>query len=390
MKVRDVFHIRLKGIELQAEQIIDPSLKNRPVAILSSHGLNGTIISLSPEAEEEGLLKGMKLSTIRKINHGVRLLPYNKSLYTKINQYIYKIVSSFTPVVEPHNMGEFFLDMNGMRYLKGDVQNNAFSILKSIKQKSNILGQVGISQNKLVSQTITSVVLDKIHEVKNGYEAQFLSNLNPTVLPILSEEKVNRIIQFLLIKKIENIQSMMLYKNEFKILFGIHSNQLEKESQGKDYCPVRPIQKKESILRQTILPEDTNNNDILKGLVKDLAEQIAFQLRKKWRIANKCKVEIHYSDGYLSKRIGKITNLDDFSVFQDCYILFQQANKRRNRIRAILIQVSHFSMYNQQVTMFETRSDKAIILSKVLESIRIKYGFNSIQTANIFQALGTI
>ena len=124
--------------------------------------------------------------------------------------------------------------------------------------------------------------------------------------------------------------------------------------------------------------------------MKDLAEQIAFQLRKKWRIANKCKVEIHYSDGYLSKRIGKITNLDDFSVFQDCYILFQQANKRRNRIRAILIQVSHFSMYNQQVTMFETRSDKAIILSKVLESIRIKYGFNSIQTANIFQALGTI
>ena len=88
MNERDVFHIRLKGIELQAEQIIDPSLKKRPVAILSSHCPNGTIISLSPEAEEEGLLKGMKVSTIRKINHGVRLLPYNKSLYTKINHYI--------------------------------------------------------------------------------------------------------------------------------------------------------------------------------------------------------------------------------------------------------------------------------------------------------------
>ena len=82
MKVRDVFHIRLKDLELQAERIIDSSIKNRPVAILSSHSPNGTIISLSPEAEEEGLLKGMNLSTIRKVNHGVRLLPYNKSLYT--------------------------------------------------------------------------------------------------------------------------------------------------------------------------------------------------------------------------------------------------------------------------------------------------------------------
>jgi len=390
MKVKDVFHIRLKGIELQAEQIIDPSLKKRPVAILSSHCPNGTIISLSPEAEEEGLLKGMKLSTIRRVSHGVRLLPYNKSLYTKINHYIYKIVSSFTPIVEPNNMGEFFLDMNGMRYLKGNIQNNASSVLKAIKEKSNIFGQVGISQNKLVSRTITSVVLDKIHEVKSGGEAEFFSNLDPTVLPILSEEKVNRIIQFLLIKKIKNIQSMIRYRNEFQILFGIHSKQLEKESHGKDYCPVRPIQKQESILRQTILPEDTNNNDILKGLVKDLAEQIAFELRKIWKIANKCKVEIHYSDGYLSKKIGKIIDLDDFSVFQNCYILFQQANKRRNRIRAILIQVSHFSLYNQQVTIFQTRGGKNMGLSKAVEIIRLKYGVDSIQTANIFQALGKI
>lgn len=390
MKVRDVFHIRLKDLELQAERIIDSSIKNRPVAILSSHSPNGTIISLSPEAEEEGLLKGMNLSTIRKVNHGVRLLPYNKSLYTKINHYIYKIVSSFTPVVEPNNMGEFFLDMNGMNYLKGDVQNNAFSILKSIKEKSNIFGQIGISQNKLVSQTITSVVLDKIHEVRIGYEANFFSNLDPTILPILSEEKVNRIIQFLLIKKIKNIQSMIRYKNEFKILFGVHSDQLEKESHGKDSCPVRPVQKQQSVLRQIVLPEDTNNNDILKGIVKNLAEQIAFKLREKWRIANKCKVEIHYSDGYLSKRIGKIKDLDDFSVFQTCYILFQKANKRRNRIRAILIQASHFKPYNEQITIFKTRADKNMGLSKVVEKIRLKHGFDSIQTANIFQALGKI
>ena len=53
MIARDVFHIRLKELELQAERIMDPTLKTRPVAIISSPHPNGIIVSLSPEAAEE-------------------------------------------------------------------------------------------------------------------------------------------------------------------------------------------------------------------------------------------------------------------------------------------------------------------------------------------------
>ena len=71
-------------------------------------------------------------------------------------------------------------------------------------------------------------------------------------------------------------------------------------------------------------------------------------------------------------------------------MLFQKANKRRNRIRAILIQVSHFTLYNEQITIFKTESEKSMVLSKTIEKIRLKYGFDSIQTANIFKILGKI
>ena len=47
---RDVFHIRLKNIELQAERLIDPYLKTRPIAIISSSHQNGSILCLSDEA----------------------------------------------------------------------------------------------------------------------------------------------------------------------------------------------------------------------------------------------------------------------------------------------------------------------------------------------------
>ena len=43
----EVFYLNLDSIELQAERTVDPTLKTRPVAIISSTDSNGTIISLS-------------------------------------------------------------------------------------------------------------------------------------------------------------------------------------------------------------------------------------------------------------------------------------------------------------------------------------------------------
>ena len=183
MIARDVFHIRLKELELQAERIMDPGLKTRPVAIISSSQPNGTIVSLSPEAEEDGLFHGMKVSVVRKMNHGVQLLPYNRSLYARINRYIYQTVSDFTPTVEPEGSDGFYLDMKGMRAIRGHMQNTGMSIVQRIREQTNISGMVGISVNKLVSRIVTSVVPEIIHEVQGGEEAQFLSPLKPPVLP---------------------------------------------------------------------------------------------------------------------------------------------------------------------------------------------------------------
>ena len=46
----EVFYLNLDSIELQAERTVDPTLKTRPIAIISSADSSGTIISLSNEA----------------------------------------------------------------------------------------------------------------------------------------------------------------------------------------------------------------------------------------------------------------------------------------------------------------------------------------------------
>ena len=51
MILKDVFYIRLKEMELQAERIMDPRLKTRSVAIISSSHSNDSVVSLSPDAQ---------------------------------------------------------------------------------------------------------------------------------------------------------------------------------------------------------------------------------------------------------------------------------------------------------------------------------------------------
>ena len=70
----DVFHLRLSNLEIQAERILDPSIKGRSLAVISSHNPDGIILSLSKEALSEGLKKGMRVLKARKMSASTLLL----------------------------------------------------------------------------------------------------------------------------------------------------------------------------------------------------------------------------------------------------------------------------------------------------------------------------
>jgi len=385
-----VFHIRLRHFELQAERMMDPSLRTRPIAVLSSQNQNGTIVSLSSEAEEEGLYAGMKVSIARHMSHGVQMLPYNQSLYQRLNQYVYQTVSSFTPVVEPEGYGRYYLDMNGMKSVYQNFQNTGLTIVRHITEKTRLTGVVGISPNKLISQISTSVIPESIHEVNYGDEANFLSPLHAPVLPSVQEVSVKKMLHFLFIQQIGHIQDMIQFPDVFRNLFGLNAVRLSMEARGKDTSVVSPPLLRNHILEQTVVPNDTNDDNTLQALVKNLAEQIAFKLRQRNEIAKKVKLEVHYTDGLQSARTGALKAIDDISVIRQCQRLFEKANSRRNRIRSLLLDASSFSPYSEQACLFQTQESRNMALSRAIETVRKKYGVSSLQTANVFHAMAQV
>ena len=385
----DVFHLRLSNLEIQAERILDSSIKGRPLAVISSHNPDGIILSLSKEGLSEGLRKGMRVLKARKMSASTLLLPYNVHLYRRLYKYIYKSLSKFTPIVEPYKLGQFFLDMGGMNSIYGNNQDAGSSIIKTIREETNVFSVIGISRNKLVSKIITAINPEPIYKIEVGGEAQFLAPLDPSFLPSTHIKYVNSIIRFLMIKKIKDIQSIANNYKYFQALFGIHATSLENESKGAYSSCIKPSILSDNMLVQKVLSVDSNDSNILHAALRALSDDLSLRLKKRKQVANKVILEIHYSDGYSANRIGSLKFNDSQYVFNTCFKIFNKLNKRRNRVRSVLINASHFQSYLQQEYLFSSKESSVIKISKVVDAIRSKYGLQSIQYANILRAQKT-
>lgn len=375
-----IYHIRLEDFELQVERILDSSLRTRAIAIISSHHQNGTVVALSPEARAEGLHRGLKVSVARRMSHSVRLLPYNAALYAKVHRYLYQTVAGYTPLAEPTAFGQYYLDMGGMQNIYRDAVQAGYRISKAIYDRLNLESQIGISTNKLVSRISTAVVPERVYRVAQGNEARFLAPLPSQILPAAGEKQVGRIVKFLFLYQVKNIQDIVAQPEAGSMLFGGHYRQLAREAYGRDNSAVQPPQLQDHIVKQTVLQEDTNDDDLLIAAVRHLAEQLAYALRRRGRIAQSIRLEIHYTDGFKNARKGAVRYNDDKTVIAEAVTLFSRANYRRNRIRSILLDATNFRVVNRQLELFRDRRQDT--LSLTLDGIRDRYGFGSICSAS--------
>ena len=378
---RSVFHVRLQNFEVQAERILDASLRTRPIAVISSHHQNGTIIALSTEAEAEGLCQGMKVSLARKIGHSALLMPYNSTLYARMHHYVTRIVTNHSPLVEPTVFGQYYLDMSGMEAIHRSRTQAGYHISNDIHGKAGLAGQIGISTNKLVSHIATIVTPEKIHKVNGGDESKFLAPLTAEVLPTVREQSVQKLVRFLHLKEVQHIQNIVTNETASLVLFRKYHVQLAREAWGKDTSMVTPPTQKDHIVEQVILKQDTNDETQLRAATKHLAEQVAFRLRYKQQVAQSITVAVHYIDGYQFDKTDTTTQNDNHTISTLCLDLLQRANRRRTRIRAVVIDATDMKPIANQLMLFKNNGVNNRALSSAMDTVRTKYGFDSIQSA---------
>jgi DNA polymerase V len=95
------------------EKLFNPSLKDRPVVVLSNN--DGCVVARSAEVKALGIPMGVPWFKIQEEAKRYRIVAFssNYALYADMSNRVVEILSSFSPNIEVYSIDESFLDLSG-------------------------------------------------------------------------------------------------------------------------------------------------------------------------------------------------------------------------------------------------------------------------------------
>lgn len=159
------------------ERVFNPSLRHKPVAILSNN--DGCVIARSDEAKALGLPMGapaFKYEAFFK-EHNVQVFSSNYPLYGDMSSRVMSILKQFTPDVEVYSIDEAFLQFRGFDGITQNSQNTerfdfkeyGDQIRKRILKWTGIPTCVGVAPTKALSKVANKIARKFPEQTKGVY-----------------------------------------------------------------------------------------------------------------------------------------------------------------------------------------------------------------------------
>src|SRR5436190_23022876 len=109
-----ILHADLDAFYASVEQLLDPSLRGRPVAVGG-----GVVLAASYEARAFGVRSGMPGRRARELCPGIMFVGGHFSEYQRLGDAAIDVLRDYTPEVERISIDESFADVAGSRHLFG-------------------------------------------------------------------------------------------------------------------------------------------------------------------------------------------------------------------------------------------------------------------------------
>jgi len=384
---RHILHLRVDGFPVAVERLRDASLRNRPVVICARHSPRSLIFSASPEARKEGIREGLPLTKALRRCRGLVVCPPDEDMYRKASGEISRVLEGYSPLVESGHWGRFYVDMTGTRRIFGDVQDSAFSIRSGVRDSVGLEGTLGIGSNKLVSGVAARVVETHgdLYAVPSGSEASFLAPLRVRMLPAVRVRKDRTMLEEFNIRIVRQLASLSIL--QLTSVFGKRGVLLHRQALGIDESPVRPPASKPFVLEEKTLDEDTNDDDVLLGVLFGMMERACRRMRAKGGRPHTIWLHIRYTDGMDTTRSLRLRNpvITDPLLYQKLEPLYLKTNFRRQRVRYMSLTFTDLVRPPAQMALFETPAhfEREEALVSALDKIRTRYSGDIVQWGRV-------
>lgn len=380
---RQIIHVDMDAFYASVEQRDDPSLQGRPVVVGGKPDSRGVVSTASYEARKAGIHSAMPLAEAYRRCPQAVFLPVNGKKYRQVSQEIRKIFLTYTPLVEPISLDEAFLDVTASIRLFGSATEIARMIKERIKNELNLIASVGVANNKFLAKLASDLEKPNGFVVVNPDQVQeFLDPLSVERIWGVGDKMAERLHGL----NIHTIRELRRIEQEYLIhLFGTWGNRVYALARGIDDRPVESEKEAKSIGRETTFDIDLADREVLATILLELACDIGQSLRKEQLKGKTVTLKVRYSDFRTISRshtLNKATNLEDV-IYQEACQLFQEVSLKQ-AIRLIGITLHHLIRQDEvQLTLFDEPEEERERLVKVIDSIKEKYGDNSITRARL-------
>lgn len=164
---------------VSCERAFRPSLKNRPVVVLSNN--DGCAIARSNEAKALGIRMGAPWFECRQLaeEHGVVALSANFVLYGDMSDRMMSVAAGLGPGQEIYSIDESFIDMAGV---PGDITERARRVRERILQWTGIPTGIGIAATKTLAK-LANYVAKSADRKPGSYPGEMARVCNLASLP---------------------------------------------------------------------------------------------------------------------------------------------------------------------------------------------------------------
>ena len=380
---RVYFHIDLNAFFASCEELLDPSLKGKPL-VVGGKSRRSVISTANYEARKYGIHSAMPMQQAEKLCKDLVIVNGHYAFYSDMSYQFMQIIHSYTDLVEKASIDECYADMTDVicRYPKPlDV---AFEIQRRVLEETGLRCSIGIGPNMFLAKMasdmkkpmgITVLRIRDVPEKMWPLPIKEMQGIGKRTVPLMEDLNIHTI------KDLATYQDL----NALKPVLGKNIESMIKRANGYDDRTLMTDYDSKSMGISETLLEDVTDYDELRGLIRTLCRRLSKRLKEAHKAGYHVSMRICYYDFRNANKSKKLSTpiwtSDD--LFVQAMILFDSSYEEEEAVRLIGVSVSDFASEDflaKQVSLFDAPEEEST--SEILHDLNHQLGIQAFVRAS--------